>query len=126
MTVSAAIESSSYAIPSSRCGYCHGATLTHWAFYFQGSGLPLSTVSPFLSTLDCYILNLANMDGITLIPANIPSHLNVEADCLSWGKSVLMWQLSGFGVNLQDAGKHSELVDNGSNIDIHVGKQGDI
>ena len=112
---------------------------THWAFYFQGSGLPLSvsgswsgslcrahialqelpavaimlhrmalhisakvvalhldkstakaylcnqggTVSPFLSRLACWILSLTNKHGITLIPAYIPTHLNVEADFLS-------------------------------------------
>ena len=116
------------------------ATPTHWAFYFQGSGLPLSvsgawsgslsrahialqelqaaaimlhrmafclsgkvvalhldnstakvylcsqggTVSPFLSRLACQILSLTNKHGITLLPAYIPTHLNVEADFLSW------------------------------------------
>ena len=109
----------------------------HWAFYFQGSGLPLSvsrswlgsmcrahialqefqaiammlcrmafhlsgkvvalhldnstakayqcnqggTVSPILS--GCPILSLTDKYGITLIPAYIPTHLNVEADYLS-------------------------------------------
>ena len=112
------------------------ATPTHWAFYFQGSGLPLSlsgswlgslcgahialqelqaiammlyrmafqlsskavalhlgnstakaylcnqggTVSPFLSRLASWILSLTNKHGITLIPAYIPTHLNVEVD----------------------------------------------
>ena len=37
------------------------------------------TVSPFLSRLACYILNLANKHGTTLIPAYIPNHPNVEA-----------------------------------------------
>ena len=116
------------------------ATPTHWAFYFQGSGLSLSvsgawsgslsrahialqklqavavmlrrmafhlsgkvvalhldnstakaylcnqggTVSPFLSRLACHILSLTNKHGITLLPAYIPTHLNVEADFLSW------------------------------------------
>ena len=116
------------------------ATPTHWAFYFQGSGLPLSvngswldslcranialqelqavsimlrrmafhlsgkvvalhldnstakaylcnqggTVSPFLSRLACWILSLTDKHGITLLPAYIPTHLNVEADYLSW------------------------------------------
>ena len=115
------------------------ATPTHWAFYFQGSGLPLSvsgtwsgslsrvhiamqelqavavmlcrmafhlsgkvfalhldnstakaylcnqggTVSPFLSRLACRILSLTDKHGITLLPAYIPTHLNVEADFLS-------------------------------------------
>ena len=134
---------------------------THWAFYFQGSGLLLlvtgswsgsscrahialqelqavammlcrmafhlsgkvvalhldnstakaylcnqgGTVSPFLSRLACQILSLTNKDGITLIPAYIPTHLNVEADYLSWdscfqsGMFSLRWfmQLFTFG-----------------------------
>ena len=36
--------------------------------------------SLFLSRLACHILNLTNKHGITLISANIPIHLNVEAD----------------------------------------------
>ena len=43
------------------------------------------TSSPFLSRLACWILSLTNKHGITLIPAYIPTHLTVEADCLSWG-----------------------------------------
>ena len=35
--------------------------------------------SPFLSRLACWILNLTNKHGITLILAYIPTHLNVEA-----------------------------------------------
>ena len=42
------------------------------------------TVSPFLSRLACWILSLTEKQGITLIPAYIPTHLNVEADYLSW------------------------------------------
>ena len=42
------------------------------------------TVSPFLSRLACWILSLTNKYGITLILAYIPTHLNVEADYLSW------------------------------------------
>ena len=117
------------------------ATPTHWAFYFQGSGLPLSvcgtwsgslsrahialqelqavavmlhrvafclsgkvvalhldnstakaylcnqggTVSHFLSRLACQILSLTDKHGITLLPAYIPTHLNVEADFLASG-----------------------------------------
>ena len=41
-------------------------------------------MSPFLSMLDCQILSLTNKLGITLIPAYIPTHLNVEANCISW------------------------------------------
>ena len=125
------------------------ATPTHWAFYFQGSGLPLSisgawsgslsrahtalqelqavaimlrrmafclsgkvvalhldnstpktylcnqggTVSPFLSRLACQILSLTDKHGITLLPAYIPTHLNVEADFLSKDQMLLEWHL---------------------------------
>ena len=125
------------------------ATPTHWAFYFQGSGLPLSvsgpwsgymcwahialqelqaiammlhrmtfclsgkvvalhldnssgkaylcnqggTVSPFLSRLACWILSLTNKHGITLIPAYMPTHLNVEANYLSWDWMLPEWHL---------------------------------
>ena len=125
------------------------ATTTHWAFYFQGSGLPLlvsgswsgslfkahialqelqtvammlhrmafclsgkvvslhlenstakaylcnqgGTVSPFLSRLACQILSLTDKHGITLLPAYIPIHLNVEADCLSQDRLLPEWHL---------------------------------
>ena len=125
------------------------ATPTHWAFYFQGSGLPLSvsstwsgslsrvhiavqelqavavmlrrmafclsgkvvalhldnstakaylcnqggTVSPFLSRLACRILSLTDKHGITLLPAYIPTHLNVEADFLSRDRLLPEWHL---------------------------------
>ena len=125
------------------------ATSTHWAFYFQGSGLPLSvsgawsgslsrahialqelqavaimlcrmafclsgkvvalhldnrtakayfcnqggTVSPLLSRLACQILSLTNKHGITVLPAYIPTHLNVEADFLFWDQLLLEWHL---------------------------------
>ena len=36
-----------------------------------------------LSRLACHILNLANKHGVTLVPAYIPTHLNVEANSLS-------------------------------------------
>ena len=132
------------------------ATPTHWAFYFQGSGLPLlvsgawsgslcrahialqelqafaimlqrmafclsgkvvalhldnstakaylcnqgGTMSPFHSRLACQILSLTNKYGITLLPAYIPTHLNVEAGYLSWdqllrsGTFSLRWLLA--------------------------------
>ena len=35
--------------------------------------------SVFLSRSACHILNMADMHGITLFPAYIPTHLNVEA-----------------------------------------------
>ena len=138
------------------------ATPTRWAFYFQGSGLPLSvsgtwsgslsrahialqelqavavmlcrmafclsgkvvalhldnstakaylynqggTVSPFLSRLACHILSLTEKHGITLLPAYIPTHLNVEAyflsrdsACFQSGTFYLKWlrQLFAFG-----------------------------
>ena len=125
------------------------ATPTHCAFYFQGSGLPLSvsggwsgslcrahivlqelqavavmlcrmafclsgkvvalhldnsaakvyccnqsgTVSPFLSSLVCRILSLIDKHGITLLPAYIPTHLNVEAHFLSWDWLLPEWHL---------------------------------
>ena len=124
-------------------------TPTHWAFYFQGSGLPLlvsgswlgslcrahialqelqaivvmlcrmvlhlsgkvaslhldnstakaylcnqgGTMSPFLSRLACQILSLTNKHGITLIPAYISTHLNVEVDYLSQDQLLLEWHL---------------------------------
>ena len=40
------------------------------------------TVSPFLSRLACWILNLTNKHDITLNIAYIPTHLNVEGDYL--------------------------------------------
>ena len=49
------------------------------------------TVSPFLSRLACQILNLTDKHGITLIPAYIPTHLNVEANYLSWDQMLLGW-----------------------------------
>ena len=42
------------------------------------------TVSPFISKLDCQILSLTDKHGITLLPAYIPTHLNMEGDYLSW------------------------------------------
>ena len=120
-----------------------------WAFYFQGSGLPLfvsgswsgsmcrahialqelwaiammlhrmafclsgkvvnlhldnstakaylcnqcGTVSPFLSRLAYHIVSLTNKYGITLIPAYIPTHLNVEANYLSQDQMLPEWCL---------------------------------
>ena len=125
------------------------AMTTHWVFYFQGSGLPLSvsgswsgsickahialqelqaitmmlhrmtfhlfgkvvalhldngtakaylcnqggTVSPFLSSLACQILSLTDKHGITLIPAYIPTHLNVKAEYLTLGQMLPEWHL---------------------------------
>ena len=52
-----------------------------------------STVSPFLFRLACQILSLTDKHGITLIPAYIPTHLNVEADYLSWDWMLPEWHL---------------------------------
>ena len=51
------------------------------------------TVSPFLSRLACWILSLTNKHGITLLPAYIPTHLNVEADFLSQDQVLPEWHL---------------------------------
>ena len=51
------------------------------------------TVSPFLSRLVCRILHLTDKHSITLIPAYILTHLNVEANYLSWGQLLLEWHL---------------------------------
>ena len=51
------------------------------------------TLSPFLSRLVCQILSLINKDSITLIPAYIPTHLNVEANYLSCSQLLLEWHL---------------------------------
>ena len=51
------------------------------------------TVSSFLSRLACRILSLTDNHGITHIPAYIPTHLNVEADYLSWDWMLLEWHL---------------------------------
>ena len=50
-------------------------------------------VSPFLSRLACQILSLTNKHGITLLPAYIPIHLNVEADFLSQDWLFPKWHL---------------------------------
>ena len=50
-------------------------------------------MSPFLSRLACQILSLTDKHGITLLPAYIPTHLNVEADYLSWDQLLLEWHL---------------------------------
>ena len=44
------------------------------------------TVFPFPFWLACWILSLTDEHSITLISAYIPTHLNLEADYLSWGQ----------------------------------------
>ena len=44
------------------------------------------TASLFLSSISCSIYNMADKHVITLIPAYICNHLNVEADYLSMGQ----------------------------------------
>ena len=51
------------------------------------------TVSPFLSRLACWILSLTDKHGITLIPACIHTHLNVEAIYLSQDQMLPEWHL---------------------------------
>ena len=51
------------------------------------------TASPFLCRLACWILSLTNKHGITFLPAYIPTHLNVEADYLSWDQLLPEWHL---------------------------------
>ena len=51
------------------------------------------TVSPFLSRLACWILSLTDKHGITLIPAYIPTHVNVEADYLFQDQMLPEWHL---------------------------------
>ena len=51
------------------------------------------TVSPFLSRLACRILSLTDKHGITLLPAYIPTHLNVETDFLSRDCLLPEWHL---------------------------------
>ena len=70
--------------------------LCRMAFYYSGKVVALhldntakaylcnqgDTVSPFLSRLACQILKLTDNHGIILIPAYVPTHLNVEANYL--------------------------------------------
>ena len=69
------------------------------AFYFNNSTAKLylcnqgDTVSPFLFRLACQILSLTDKHSITLIPAYIPTNLNVEANYLSQGWLLLEWHL---------------------------------
>ena len=51
------------------------------------------TVCLLLSRLVCSILNMANKHGITLFPAYIHTHVNVDPDYLFWRRLVLEWYL---------------------------------
>ena len=51
------------------------------------------TVSPSLSRLACWILSVTDKHRITLIPAYIPTHLNVEADYLLQDQLLPEWHL---------------------------------
>ena len=51
------------------------------------------TLSPFLSRLAFWLLSLTDKHVITLIPAYIPTHLNVEADYLSQDWLLPVWHL---------------------------------
>ena len=77
------------------------------AFLCNQGGTP----SVFLSRLTCHILNLTDKCGIILISVYIPTHLNVKADCLSWGRLVPEWNLS-----LCSSGQHFNLRINRSRI----------
>ena len=50
-------------------------------------------MSPFLSRLAFQILSLTDKHGITLLPAYIPTHLNVGADYLSQDQLLPEWHL---------------------------------
>ena len=52
-----------------------------------------STASPSVSRVDCQILNLANMHGITLIPAYLPIHLSVEVEYLLQRRLIPEWHI---------------------------------
>ena len=52
-----------------------------------------NTASPFLSRLACHILHMTDKCGFSLIPPYIPTHLNMGANYLSWGKLVPEWHL---------------------------------
>ena len=43
--------------------------------------------------MHCQILSLTDNHSITLIPAYIPTHLNMEVDYLSWGQMLSEWHV---------------------------------
>ena len=50
-------------------------------------------MSPLLSRMACWIMRMTNKHGITLIPAYIPTHLNVDVDYLSLNWLLPEWHL---------------------------------
>ena len=90
-------------------GYLYHAIMLHrMAFCLSGKVVALhldnstvkaylcnqgGTVSPFLSRLACWIVSLTDKHGITLLPAYIPTHLNVEADFLPQDQMLPEWHL---------------------------------
>ena len=69
---------------SSKVLALHLANKTATAYFCNQSG----TAFLFLYRLAWHILNVGSKCGITLIPAYIPTHLSVEADCLSWWRLI--------------------------------------
>ena len=66
------------------------ATPTCWAFYFQGSGLPLSVSGTWSGSLSRVHIALQELQAVAV---NIPTHLNVEADFLSQDHLLPEWHL---------------------------------
>ena len=83
-------ESQANAVMLCRMTYCLSGKVValHLGNSNQGG-----TVSPFLSRLSCWRLSLTDKHSITPNPAYIPTHLNVEANYLSWGWLLLEWHL---------------------------------
>ena len=80
--ISIVTEPSSFAISSSWCGYCYWCHTTLWAFYFQGSGLPLSVSGPWLGSMCRAHFALQELQAIAMM-------LYRMAFCLS-GKVVVL------------------------------------
>ena len=78
-----------------RMGFCLSGKVVVWYLDYSTAKAYLctqgGTVSPFLSRLASWTLNLIEKHGITLIPAYIPTHLNVEASYLFWDWMLQEW-----------------------------------
>ena len=74
---------------SGKVGTLHLDNSTAKAYLHNQSG----TVSPCFSRLTWQILSLIEKHDITLIPAYIPTHLNVEDNYLSQGQMLPEWHL---------------------------------